>query len=246
MRLRDIQSRFLIDPGGTADFIGRAQFQEGTWTPGPQAAEMRADGLLDDSVFTDAISSMALGQIGTTFEQRTAPILGNAAASRTDAAVSALTMRPICVLRFEIPFTTDLRLFYGFTTSTDTTDPVGSDTPVESYVGVQMSTDRGDTGLRPTAHLEGGGVSLQDEFGDVVIVPLKYYFLLMELAPGVARFTIANAFGLPIGRRKIATNMPDDDEGLVMYAGVQTRSGAARSQILYGGNIRHRGSVLAT
>lgn len=181
---------------------------------------------------------------GYTVFQETGGTTGDSAfVTQFPSALFSVTARPIWVDRFEFQDVSSLRFFSGFIQSTGST-PVDSDDPPVPHIGVQFSSDRGDTTLmvssRDTAQVLTPTTAPPPAFGEV------YQVEIYTDATAPWRVVILNVTtGAVLWAGDISAQLPLTSSWQ-FFSGVQTRADIDRNIGRHGTKIGIPGALLGT
>lgn len=201
-------SGFLIADTGATPFLTDGGLHKGVTTTG-----------------TLAQTSSATGQY-TQFTSGTTS--GNEAGVETTNALVRRTYRTWLLTKFSLPSIANIRMFIGFTDQSLAT-MVSADDPAGNYVGIQFSSDRGDTTWQ---HVKKNGTTQTKTDTTITADTAVWNTRVFAYAGGI----IVQLFNSTFVHQKLTayiTSNPATATQFRYVAGIETRTSAAKDLIFY-------------
>jgi hypothetical protein len=193
------------------------------------ATSMDGTGLFSDAVFIDTTSTTSVTVEGASFNSTTAASSGSIAMVQCSASGMVSNLgRPIFYSKFAISTHANSTIFWGLTNATGSI--LSADDPSCQYIGLQYSTNRGDTTWKFVTRVTGQSIF---DTGLVGSNATANSFLLERIAGTTVRLSVYNQVHRLIATQtmtgsQVPTGISPDDN-LFWVLGIKSLSAAART-----------------
>lgn len=232
----------LLQPGPCSGAPARIPEQWGRVSAGAFVAAPTADGFYDffNVSATDASSATVATADGSAFRQDSAAATNSDACLTSDNGAGAfgLVSRPWAIFKIRLVDLADVRLFCGFTTSTANV-MVSNDAPAAGYIGLQLSTDRGDVAWQWARDQDGGGAQALSSTGVAQSTAVLYVVLDARAADQVV-CSLCSSAGAVLNQQTFGTPLPTSTTLLHLATGIETRANAAKQHDTFWAEVRLR------
>lgn len=168
-----------------------------------------------------ANTTASAGQAGGLFSNTTLYLNGNQA--------------PLTEQNFKLVDVTGVRMFIGLVDSIANSSMVGNDDPANAYIGLQFSTDRGDTNFQFVYRPSAGGTQTKIDTGVVPsVLDTDFYSLEMDHDGASTILVFLYKNGIIVWSATLTTNLIPLTSGLSHRWMVESRAAANK-------NLRHWG-----